>query len=137
MLDALDSAIPIDQLMDPNFKDDDLSTKMNMIMMNMQFEPIMPPMNASFAGFKIDKSEFVTKRSILVAQRARDLMNKCGSFGDNKFADSVSNGSINMVKPMPLNIIRNMKKILGIDPNYLDGVYQAPYEFSYDCGRKS
>jgi hypothetical protein len=50
-------------------------------------------------------------------------MNKCGSFGDNKFADSVSNGSINMIKPMPLNIIRNTKKILGIDPNYLDGVY--------------
>ena len=34
-----------------------------------------------------------------------------------------------MVKPMPLNIIRNTKKILGIDPNYLDGVYQHPSNF--------
>jgi hypothetical protein len=128
MLDSLDSAISIDQLLDPNFNDD-LQNKMSMVMRNLYFEPLAPPMNASYAGFKIDKSEFVTKRSILIAQRARDLMNKCGSFGDNKFADSVSNGSINMVKPMPLNIIRNTKKILGIDPNYLDGVYQHPTNF--------
>ena len=80
----------------------------------------------SRAGIKLDKSEFVSKRSILLAQRARDLMNKCGSFGDDKFAESISNGSINMIKPMPLNIIRNTKKILGIDPNYLDGTYVHP-----------
>jgi hypothetical protein len=34
-----------------------------------------------------------------------------------------------MIKPMPLNIIRNTKKILGIDPNYLDGIFAHRINF--------
>jgi hypothetical protein len=68
MLDALNSSVTIDQLMDPDFESD-ISTKISMIMQNSKIEPITTPMNASFAGFKLDKSEFITKRSILVAQR--------------------------------------------------------------------
>ena len=113
MLEALDSAVSINQLRDPNFKCDLLS-KISMLIVNVSSDETLPacepPTAVSRASIKLDKSEFVTKRSIILAQRARDLMNKCGSFGDDKFAESISNGSINMIKPMPLNIIRNTKQ---------------------------
>jgi hypothetical protein len=131
MFDALDSSVNIDQLKDPNFNAEIISklSFFKNIFNKMQMEPIANNSVISRAAIVKESSEFVTKRSIVLAQKSRDLMNKCGSFGDEKFAESVSNGSINMTKPIPLKIIANTKKILGVDPNYLDGIFQHPRNF--------
>ena len=76
MIEALDSSVHINQLRDPTFRCNIL-TKMAMIRGYNEDELLpasQPPVKVSRAGIKIDKSEFVTKLSILLAQRARDLI---------------------------------------------------------------
>ena len=83
----------------------------------------------SYAKVNLNEDKPVTKRSIELATQVRRLQHASGSFGPDKFAESVSNGSIVLEKMVPISIIRKADEILGFDPDAIAGIMTHPRNY--------